>query len=90
MFSKPAHSRPSPSSQMGLIFQRQKLKKWKHAKTVDVNKPGWRAIRLDPDVFAAQGYQIWPAPKSPFDGRDTSATAKSRGCCPCQRSDRNG
>jgi hypothetical protein len=39
-----------------------KIEKWKHVKTVDVNKPGWRAI-LDPEVFAAQGYQIWPEPE---------------------------
>jgi hypothetical protein len=39
-----------------------KIGTWTPVKTVDdVNKPG--LIGFDPELFAKQGYQIWPAPK---------------------------
>jgi hypothetical protein len=38
-----------------------KVGSWQYVKTVDVDLPG--LIGFDPELFAAQGYQIWPVPK---------------------------
>jgi hypothetical protein len=44
-------------------------------KEVDVDQPG--LIGFDPDLFAKQGWQIWPAPK-PFAVGESSVGGPDR------------